>query len=343
MKRSVALLAVLVVVLLSPQGAFGAWAPSSGGSGTSDSRTIGVPTTVAAAATGNTSIHVTWAAPGGGSASPSQYVVSRMAPTGATVCTVGSGTFACDDTGLIPATTYTYTVAARVGTNWSSGASSSASATTTSPGPFLVSAGSGQKTAGTAFTTTVTATTNGVTTDTSYAGVKTISFSGPGVSPSGTSPSYPTTVTFNSGVGTASIRLYAAESATLDATDGTRSGSTSVTVVAGTATQLRYSSSTPSCASGAVAVGNGGSFTSFVTEYDAYLNPKTQTGSSRSVTISRSPSQGSLNRSSLTIATGSSQTSQSFKYTHPTGNPANTTVTAASSGLTSATCVVSRN
>ena len=203
--------------------------------------------------------------------------------------------------------------------------------------------GGGSKTAGTAFTTTITATTNGVTTDTSYTGVKTISFSGPDASPSGTDPAYPATVTFTAGVGTAGITLYAAESATLGVTDGTRSGAASVTVLAGTATQLRYSSSSPSCASGAVAVGNGGSFTSFVTEYDAYLNPKAQTGSSRSVTISRSPSQGTLNRSSLTISTGSARTSQSFKYKHPTGNPSNTTVTAASSGLTSAICVVSRN
>ena len=342
MRRLLALGATLAVLLLSPQGALAAWGPGSGGSGMSSGRSIGVPTSVTAASTGTSSIHVTWAAPGGGSVTPAQYLVSRTAPSAATVCTVGSGTFACDDTGLTTGTTYTYTVAARVGTNWSSGASATASATTDQPA-FLVSVGSGSKTAGTAFTTTITATNDGVTTDTSYTGVKTVAFSGPAASPSGTNPTYPATVNFSAGVGTASVTLYAAASATLGVTSGIRSGSTAVTVVAGTATQLRYSSSTPDCSSGAVAVGNGGSFTSRVTEYDAYLNPKSQTGSSRSVTISRSPSQGSLNRTSLTIATGSSQSSQSFKYTHPTGNPPNTTVTAASSGLTSAACVVSRN
>ena len=342
MRRAATLVAGLLVVVLSPQGALAAWSPGTGGTGTSTARNLGVPTSVAAAATGASSIHISWAAPGGASPTPTQYIVRRTAPTTTIVCSVGGGVFACDDTGLTAGTTYTYSVESRIGTNWSSGPSGSVSATTTAPGPFLVSA-PGTKTAGTAFNATITATTNGVITDTTYTGVKTITFSGPSASPSGTSPTYPATVTFTAGVGTANIRLYAAETTTLAATDGTRSGSTSVTVVAGTATQLRYTTSTPSCATGTVAVGNGGSFTSRVTQYDAYLNPKNQTGSARIITLSRSPSQGTLSPGSVPISVGNSQSSTSFTFTIPTGNPPAITVRAASAGLTSANCIVTKN
>ncbi len=304
------LVAALGVVLLSPQGALASWLPGAGGSGGSSARSIGAPTSVAAGATSDTSIHVTWAAPAGGSVTPTQYVVARTAPTPATVCTVGSGTLACDDTGLADSTTYTYTVSARVGANWSSGASAPASATTPTPGPFVVTIGSGSQTAGTAFPVTIRATTNGVATDPTYAGAKTIVFSGPATSPSGTAPSYPATVTFTGGVGTTTITLFAAESTTVHATEGSRTGAENVSVGAGTPTQLRYSSSNPDCSSGSASVGGNRRFTSRVTQYDAYLNPKVQSGSSRTVSLSASPNIGSFNRTSLTINSGSSESSR---------------------------------
>ena len=150
----------------------------------------------------------------------------------------------------------------------------------------------GTKTAGTAFNVTITATTNGVTTDTAYSGAKTITFSGPGNAPSGAAPTYPASVTFTSGVGTASVTLRRAETVSLAATDGTRSGSVSVTVVAGAAAKLGWSSSTPACATGGtINVGAGGTFTTKVTAYDTFLNPKT---GARTVHLSRSPAQGTL-------------------------------------------------
>ncbi len=340
-KRTASFVVIVTVLLLSANGALASWAPGSAGSGNASSRSIGLPTSAAATATGASSIQVSWSAPTGTSITPTQYIVRRTAPTTATVCTVSGATFACDDTGLSGGTTYTYTVEARAGTNWTSGQTPGTSATTTSAGTFLVSV-SGTKIAGTAFTATLTATTNGVTTDTSYAGVKTITFSGPGPSPSGTSPLYPATVTFVAGVGTPSITAFNAATATLAATDGTISGSTSVTVVAGAASQLRYTTSTPTCSTGSVIVGNGGSFTSRVTVYDASLNPVTQ-ASNRTVTLSRSPVIGTLSPTTLTIPTGASQTSATSTFTLPNGNPPNTTVTAASAGVTSAACIVSKN
>lgn len=332
-----------VVALLGASAAYGAWVNAGSGSGTSTSRAQGLPTATLATATGTTSISISWSAPTGGSVTPTQYVVRRTAPTTATVCTVGAAVFTCNDTSLTAGTTYTYTVEARIGSNWSSGQTAGFSATTNSAGTFIVAPGASTKTAGTAFNTAITATTNGVTTDTAYTGSHSITFSGPGASPSGQAPSYPATVTFVAGVGTASITLYNAETVTLTATDGTLSGGASVTVEAGAGSQLGYTSSSPSCAGGSVAVGNGGSFTSQVTVYDAYQNPATRT-TNRTISLTVSPSgTGTLTPTGLTVLANTAETSASFTFTLPKGNPPATTVTAAATGLSSAACVVSKN
>lgn len=108
--------------------------------------------------------------------------------------------------------------------------------------------------------------------------------------------------------------------------------------MAGAAAKLGWSSSAPSCATGTINVGVGGTFTSKVTAYDTYLNPKT---GSRTVNLSRSPALGSLSTSSLGITAANSETTSSFTYTRP-GIGNNVTVTAASSGLTSVTCAVNQ-
>lgn len=342
MRRVIALSIFTIVALFGATAAFGAWLNAGSGSGTSLARAQGLPTSATATATGTTSISTSWSTPTGGSVTPTQYVVRRTAPTTATVCTVGGAVFTCNDTGLTAGTTYTYTVEARIGSNWSSGQTAGFSATTNSAGTFIVAPGPAVKTAGTAFSTTITATTNGVTTDTSYTGSHAITFSGPSASPSGQAPTYPATVNFVAGVGTASITLYNVETVSLGATDGTLSGSASVTVVAGASNQLRYTSSSISCTSGSVIVGNGGSFTSKVTVYDAYLNPVPQ-ASARTVSLTRSSATGTLSPTSLTIASSASETSTSFTFTLPNGNPPDTTITASSSGVTSTACIVKKN
>jgi hypothetical protein len=340
-KRILALVGAAFVAF-GATAASAAWAPGSAGTGTSTGLTLGVPTSVAATATSSTSAHVSWGAPGGASVAPAQYVVRRTAPTTTIVCTVAATTTACDDTGLAASTTYSYTVESTLGNNWSSGQSGAVSTTTPGNPTFDVALTvAGTKTAGTAFGVTLTATTDGTTVDTSYSGSKTIGFSGPDDAPSGTAPSYPGSVFFSNGVGTANVTLRDAQTTNLDATDGTLSGSTTVTVVAGTATQLGYSSSSPSCASGSVAVGNGGTFTTKVSVYDAWLNPTS--GTNRTITLTPNNGNGSWTPTSLTVTSSASETSGSAGFKIKNGNPPDQTATAASPGLTSATCIVGKN
>jgi hypothetical protein len=326
-------------VAFGASAASAAWAPGGGGSGTSTGVSLGVPTSVAASPTNSTTVHVTWAAPSSGP-TPGQYTVRRTSPSTATVCTVSSPTGGCDDTGLTASTTYQYTVQSLLGTNWVSSQSSAVSATTPAAPTLKVAlAPTGTKTAGTAFNVTLTATTNGTTTNTAYTGSKTVTFSGPSTAPDGTAPTYPATVTFASGVGTANINLKAAETATLNATDGTISGSTTVTVQAGAISQLGYTNTSVSCASGTANVGNGGTFTFKVTAYDAYLNPKT---GARTINLSRSPTTGTtLSAPSLAITAGNSETTSSASLTIPVSNPS-IVLTAASSGATNELCTVTK-
>jgi hypothetical protein len=330
-----------IVVLISHLGPAGAaWSPISAGSGQSTARSVGLPTATAATATSSSTVNVTWAGPGAASPTPTQYVVRRTAPTAATVCTVVGTTFACADSGLSPVTTYTYTVEARIGA-WSSGPTAGFQATTPAPPAFTVVPTSGTRTAGTAFNVVVTATTNGVTTDTSYVGAHAVTFTGPHTSPSGATPTYPATVTFTGGVGVASVTLVAAETTPLNVSDGTRTGSATVTVAPAASAKLAFSSSTPSCSSGSVTVGAGGSFSSKVTVFDGFGNPVPQTAPI-SITLSRSPNQGTLNPTSVSVPTNASESSTAFTYTRPPQAAASVTVTAARSGLTSATCSVQK-
>jgi hypothetical protein len=101
-----------------------------------------------------------------------------------------------------------------------------------------------EQTAGTAFNETLTAWDSWHNTAKSYAGVKTVTFSEPANSPSGLAPSYPATVTFAAGAGTASIKLYDAQSTTLKAKEGTIEGTSAAFTVKAGATK-KFSVPTP--------------------------------------------------------------------------------------------------
>ena len=75
---------------------------------------------------------------------------------------------------------------------------------TASPVSFSVPTPSTQ-TAGTAFNETITAIDTYGNTASGYTGSKSLSFSGPANSPNSTAPTYPSSVSFTSGVGTAPI------------------------------------------------------------------------------------------------------------------------------------------
>jgi S-adenosylmethionine hydrolase len=102
-----------------------------------------------------------------------------------------------------------------------------------------------EREAGVAFSETVTAWDTWHNTAKSYAGAKTLSFSEPSNSPSGQAPSYPATVTFTSGAGTASIKLYDAQSTTLKAKEGIIEGTTGAFAVKAAATK-KFNLPTPS-------------------------------------------------------------------------------------------------
>ncbi len=113
----------------------------------------------------------------------------------------------------------------------------------------------------------------------SYAGAKTLIWSGPSSSPSGQAPGYPATVTFTSGAGTASIKLYDAQSTTLKATEGTIEGTTgSFTVKAAVAKKLTVP--TPSEQEAGVA------FNVTLTAFDEYGNLATGYAGSRTLVFS---------------------------------------------------------
>ncbi len=123
----------------------------------------------------------------------------------------------------------------------SAGFAVNAKSTTTQFGVAVPSGAS----AGTAFSATLTAQDEYGNTTSGYSGQHTISFSGPGKSPNGTSPKYPSSSTsFNAGVGDAQITLYDAQTTALKASASGVSGeSESFTVAPGSLSSL--SATTP--------------------------------------------------------------------------------------------------
>ena len=136
------------------------------------------------------------------------------------------------------------------------------------------------QTAGTAFNVTLTALDANGNTATSFTGAQSISFSDPDPSPNGTNPSYPASVTFTNGVGTASgLKLYDAESTTLTAFQGSVSGTSGNFTVNGLSTTTKFLLSTPSPTAGSA-------FTETITATDTYGNTTTGYTGSKSITFS---------------------------------------------------------
>ncbi|MCZ2483917.1 hypothetical protein G9H64_13210, partial [Aquirufa nivalisilvae] len=178
-------------------------------------------------------------------------------------------------TGTSGAGTFTFTPA--------SGTAATSSSVTVNPGAAtkLAVTGTGTQTAGGSQTVTVTAQDASGNTVTTYTGAKNITFSGAAASPSpattptvaGTNFGTATSLTFTAGVATGSMILYKAESATVNATDGTinsnTGGTLNVTVSPSTMTKLAVSLTSPQI--------NGTAFTgtNTLTALDAYGNTAT--------------------------------------------------------------------
>ncbi len=136
-----------------------------------------------------------------------------------------------------------------------------------------------EQTAGTAFNVTLTAWDPWHNIAKSYAGAKTVSFSEPSTSPSGKAPSYPATVTFTAGAGTASIKLYDAQTTTLKAIEGTIEGASGAFTVKAAATK-KFSVPTPSEQEAGVA------FNVTLTAIDEYGNTATSYAGAKTLTWS---------------------------------------------------------
>ncbi len=141
-----------------------------------------------------------------------------------------------------------------------------------------------ETTVGSAFNVTLTATDEYGNPTSSYSGAKTLAWSGPANSPSGHAPAYPTsatTVTFTSGVGTASeIDLYDASAAvTLTVKEGaTVKGSATIEVEATAAKELVFTALGEQTA--------GTSFTATLTARDEYGNTATAYTGAKTLTWS---------------------------------------------------------
>jgi type II secretory pathway pseudopilin PulG len=173
-------------------------------------------------------------------------------------------------------------------------------------------------TAGAQFSVTIFAQDQNGNTITGFTGNQAITFSGPSRSPSGNAPSYtnPVTVNFSGGVGTTTITLYDAQSTTLTATQGSVTGSASLTVGAGAAKTIVATSGSGQSAA------RGTSFTNklVATVTDQWGNLV----SGASVTFS-GPSTGA----SETFAAGGGCTSRPQNYQCVVSTVANGTATSA--------------
>jgi hypothetical protein len=157
-------------------------------------------------------------------------------------------------------------------------------------------------TAGTAFSETLTALDTYGNTATSYTGSKTVTFTGPSSSPGGTAASYPSSVSFSSGVGSGSVTLYDAQSTTLTAKQGSITGtSASFTVQSASAASLVFSTQP-------AGVTAGSPFTTqpVVTAKDSYGNVATGYAKTLSLSIKSGtgPTGATLSGCTSSLAAG---------------------------------------
>jgi hypothetical protein len=210
----------------------------------------------------------------------------------------------------------------------------------------------GTQTAGTAFNLAISAKDSF---GNALSGAQALTFSGPASSPSEKAPSYPSSVTFTGGLGTASITLYKAGSTTsVTVTQGSSNGSSGTfTVNAGAAARLAWSSVGSSSGeeeglclftctwSG---LGRNHTLSAKVSVTDASGNIVSGIGSGHTVTWTGGPSAGSLTPSSLALpSSGAATTTSSLTYTSSNSNFWSTdTFTAHSSPYTDATILLKK-
>jgi hypothetical protein len=352
-RRTVIIVGSLVATAGLTGTAFGAWiANSSAGSASAKALSMPIGATPTAPTNSTGSVTLTWNAATLAGSDLASYTVKRYPAAGGAgttiTCapqTITTHSVSCTYTEAT-AGSYQYTDTPLkdlwVGTESAKSGTTDVAAALT----FTVAPAAGNRTAGSAFNVVLTAKTGGVT-DLTYTGNHTINFSGPANSPSGQAPTYPANVTFASGQGTASVTLFKAETnVTLTASETTpsRSGSATVTVVAGAQNQLAFSVTCPSTPGTTMA--QSSMWTTAVDILDQWKNPTVHGSTARAIGIASSASnKGTLNgTTSVTVAANADPArSGSFTYTSDANKNQATIITASVTGspaLTAATCSV---
>lgn len=204
-----------------------------------------------------------------------------------------------------------------------------------------------------------------------YTGSKNITFSGASASPSGAMPTVvnstgtvvnfgsPTALTFSSGVAAVAsskngyAKLSKAGATSVSATDGTLTTPTplALTVSVGSASKLAFSELAVSAGSigspclftcAITALGNSGTVKARVIVTDSVGNAVSNVGGSKTVNVTATTG-GTISGSPLTIAgTGLAVSTTEFTYTAPASGAFTHTITAASTGYSSATATASK-
>ncbi len=235
---------------------------------------------------------------------------------------------------------------------------------------LALSASTTTPTAGTGFNVTTTAQDLYGNTATAYAGSKNIVFSGASVSPGGTLPTVvnsggtainfgsSTALTFGSGVATPAsskngfMKLGLAGATSVSATDGALATATplALTVAVGSASKLALSELAVSAGvigspcyftCSVSALGNAGTVKAKIMITDSMGNVVSSVGAAKTVTVTATG--GTIGGSPLTVpASGLAVSGTPFTYTAPASGSFTNTITAASTGYTSATVTATK-
>lgn len=341
-------LLVLGAVLSLTAPAAGAWVVASTAAAAAAAATTLDPPVSPSWTVTASSVTLTWSAPATG-AIPTGYSVRRTAPSPTVVCVAVTVT-TCTDTGLLPATSYSYAITSLAGAWVSAPLSATATTAATSPSAFLVT-GPTTASAGTPFSVTIQARRSDGTNDTAYTGAHTLSFSGPGTV-GGHAPVYPAGATFDAnGSATVTVTLFKAESVTLtvaDPSDSARTGVSGVVVIApGAGAALRWTTDAAglvdACPTGTVVVGAGGRGSWYVGILDQYGNQGVQGTTAATVTITSTTGNGTPPGGSLTVNAGANpavtSTAMTMKLKKKNGTA--TTWRASVPSLSAASCTLS--
>jgi hypothetical protein len=329
------LLAVATFLALASSAAYAAWSASASGQQPVATTTVDAPASASAAPVSASSTEISWQPPAAG-ATPSRYRVLRAG--GALVCEQAAPP--CSDTGLSPSTAYSYTVQSRVGLNWVSATTATASTTTPTDGSFTLNAAASSA-AGTQQTITIEARTGSGALATSYTGTKTLTWSGQaaGSSLNGTAPTLPTSATFTNGSAQVTIVLTRAGTAmalTVSDTSQARHGSASVTVSTAT---VALALACPPTAARTTNV----SITLTRPLTDAYGNPTPDANNVTVTAVNGLWQPNNVATVTVSLAGEQSAITGTLRISGPAGATATTTVsTTAPTGYTAGSCTIGR-